>query len=122
MLSMFLLRNVLILTKEKNFNIEINGKLHLDITSKDLILYIIGSIGTSGGTGYTIEYTGSTVSNLSIESRMTICNMTIFSGAKSGLIAFDEKTHDYLKDREFLPSPKHYDKALQYWETLTSDQ
>ncbi len=109
------------LTKEKNFNIEINGKLHPYITSKDLILYIIGNIGTSGGTGYTIEYTGTTISDLSIESRMTMCNMTIEAGAKSGLMAFDEKTHDYLKDREFLPSTKHYDKALQYWETLTSD-
>ena len=109
------------LTKEKNFNIEVNGVLHPYITSKDLILYIIGSIGTSGGTGYTIEYTGETISDLSIESRMTICNMTIEAGAKSGLMAFDEKTHDYLKDREFLPSTKHYDDALKYWETLISD-
>ena len=109
------------LTKEKNFNIEVNGVLHPYITSKDLILYIIGSIGTSGGTGYTIEYTGETISDLSIESRMTICNMTIEAGAKSGLMAFDEKTHDYLKDREFLPSSKHYDNALKYWETLISD-
>ena len=109
------------LTKEKNFNIEVNGMLHPYITSKDLILYIIGSIGTSGGTGYTIEYTGETISNLSIESRMTICNMTIEAGAKSGLMAFDEKTHDYLKDREFLPSSKYYDDALKYWETLISD-
>ena len=109
------------LTKEKNFNIEVNGVLHPYITSKDLILYIIGNIGTSGGTGYTIEYTGETISNLSIESRMTICNMTIEAGAKSGLMAFDEKTHDYLKDREFLPSSKYYDDALKYWETLISD-
>ena len=109
------------LTKDKNFNIEVNGVLHPYITSKDLILYIIGSIGTSGGTGYTIEYTGETISDLSIESRMTICNMTIEAGAKSGLMAFDEKTHDYLKDREFLPSSKHYDDALKYWETLISD-
>ena len=109
------------LTKEKNFNIEVNGVLHPYITSKDLILYIIGSIGTSGGTGYTIEYTGETISDLSIESRMTICNMTIEAGAKSGLMAFDEKTHDYLKDREFLPSSKHYDDALKYWEALISD-
>ena len=109
------------LTKEKNFNIEVNGVLHPYITSKDLILYIIGRIGTSGGTGYTIEYTGETISDLSIEARMTICNMTIEAGAKSGLMAFDEKTHDYLKDREFLPSSKHYDDALKYWETLISD-
>ena len=109
------------LTKEKNFNIEVNGVLHPYITSKDLILYIIGSIGTSGGTGYTIEYTGETISDLSIESRMTICNMTIEAGAKSGLMAFDEKTHDYLKDREFLPSSKYYDDALKYWGTLISD-
>ena len=109
------------LIKEKNFNIEVNGVLHPYITSKDLILYIIGSIGTSGGTGYTVEYTGETISDLSIESRMTICNMTIEAGAKSGLMAFDEKTHDYLKDREFLPSSKHYDDALKYWQTLVSD-
>ena len=109
------------LAKEKNFNIEVNGMLHPYITSKDLILYIIGSIGTSGGTGYTIEYSGETISDLSIESRMTICNMTIEAGAKSGLMAFDEKTHDYLKDREFLPSSKYYDDALKYWETLISD-
>lgn len=109
------------LNKEKNFNIVINGHLSEFITSKDLILYIIGKIGTSGGTGYTIEYTGSTISEMSIESRMTICNMTIEAGAKSGLMSFDQKTHDYLKDREYLPSTKYYDRALKYWETLVSD-
>ena len=109
------------LNKEKNFNIIINGHLSEFITSKDLILYIIGKIGTSGGTGYTIEYTGSTISEMSIESRMTICNMTIEAGAKSGLMSFDQKTHDYLKDREYLPSTKYYDRALKYWETLVSD-
>ena len=110
------------LTKEKNFNIIVNNNLRPFITSKDLILYIIGKIGTSGGTGFTIEYTGDGISSLSIESRMTICNMTIEAGAKSGLMSFDETTHDYLKDREFLPNAKHYDKALKYWETLVSDQ
>lgn len=110
------------LTKEKNFNIIVNNNLRPFITSKDLILYIIGKIGTSGGTGFTIEYTGDGISSLSIESRMTICNMTIEAGAKSGLMSFDETTHDYLKDREFLPNTKHYDQALKYWETLVSDK
>ena len=110
------------LTKEKNFNIIVNNNLRPFITSKDLILYIIAKIGTSGGTGFTIEYTGDGISSLSIESRMTICNMTIEAGAKSGLMSFDETTHDYLKDREFLPNAKHYDQALKYWETLVSDQ
>lgn len=110
------------LTKEKNFNIIVNNKLRPFITSKDLILHIIGKIGTSGGTGFTIEYTGDGISSLSIESRMTICNMTIEAGAKSGLMSFDEKTHDYLKDREFLPNAKYYDQALKYWETLVSDK
>ena len=110
------------LTKEKNFNIIVNNNLRPFITSKDLILYIIGKIGTSGGTGYTIEYTGDGISSLSIESRMTICNMTIEAGAKSGLMSFDETTHDYLKDREFLPDAKYYDQALKYWETLVSDE
>ena len=110
------------LNKEKNFNIRVNGDLNSFVTSKDLILYIIGKIGTSGGSGYTIEYTGSTIKNLSIESRMTICNMTIEAGAKSGLMSFDEVTHNYLKDREFLPNNKYYDDALKYWETLVSDE
>lgn len=110
------------LTKEKNFNIIVNNNLRPFITSKDLILYIIGKIGTSGGTGFTIEYTGDGISSLSIESRMTICNMTIEAGAKSGLMSFDETTHDYLKDREFLPNAKYYDQALKYWETLVSDK
>lgn len=110
------------LTKEKNFNIIVKNKLKPFITSKDLILYIIGKIGTSGGTGFTIEYTGDGISCLSIESRMTICNMTIEAGAKSGLMSFDEKTHNYLKDREFLPNVKYYDQALKYWETLVSDK
>ena len=110
------------LTKEKNFNIIVKNKLKPFITSKDLILYIIGKIGTSGGTGFTIEYTGDGISCLSIESRMTICNMTIEAGAKSGLMSFDEKTHNYLKDREFLPNAKYYDQALKYWETLVSDK
>ena len=110
------------LNKDKNFKIQVDGKLKPFVTSKDLILYIIGKIGTSGGTGFTIEYTGEAISNLSIESRMTICNMTIEAGAKSGLMAFDEITHSYLKDREFLPNKKHYDNALAYWETLVSDE
>jgi 3-isopropylmalate/(R)-2-methylmalate dehydratase large subunit len=110
------------LTKDKNFKIQVNGKLKPFVTSKDLILYIIGKIGTSGGTGFTIEYTGKAITDLSIESRMTMCNMTIEAGAKSGLMAFDETTHDYLKDREFLPSKKHYDNALKYWQSLISDE
>ena len=107
--------------KEKNLKINIIGSLKNLVTSKDLILYIIGKIGTSGGTGYTIEYTGPCIRELSIESRMTICNMSIEAGSKSGIIGFDEKTLEYLLQRQHISSNKYIDKAIKYWETLKSD-
>ena len=109
------------LTKEKNFRINISGKLGNYISSKDLILHIIGVIGTSGGTGYTIEFAGECIRNMSIESRMTICNMSIEAGAKSGLIAFDNITFNYMKNKIYSPSKKHFSNAVKYWESLVSD-
>ncbi len=84
--------------KSKNFRINVNGNLPIGVTSKDVILQIIGKIGTDGGTGYVIEYAGDLISNLSVENRMTICNMTIEGGARAGLIQPDQKVFDYLKD------------------------
>ncbi|MAZ57604.1 MAG: hypothetical protein CMD73_03565 [Gammaproteobacteria bacterium] len=99
----------------------ITGKLDNHISSKDLILHIIGIIGTSGGTGYTIEYAGECINNMSIEARMTICNMTIEAGAKSGLIGFDDKTFNYLLDKPYTPPKKYFSDAQKYWESLVSD-
>ena len=109
------------LKKEKNFRINISGRLEGHISSKDLILHIIGVIGTSGGTGYTIEFAGECINNMSIESRMTICNMSIEAGAKSGLIAFDETTYNYMLNKIYAPSKKYFDSAVKYWESLVSD-
>ena len=109
------------LTKEKNFRINVNGQLNDYVSSKDLILHIIGAIGTSGGTGYTIEFAGECIRNMSIESRMTICNMSIEAGAKSGLIAFDEKTFNYMLNKTYTPTKKYFDDAVKYWESLSSD-
>ena len=111
----------LIQKKSKNFCIEINGKLPLGVTSKDVILQIIGKIGTAGGTGYVIEYSGEVIRNLSMEQRMTICNMSIEAGARAGLIAPDEKTFNYLKDKPKSPKGNNWDKALAYWDSLKSD-
>ena len=111
----------LIQKKSKNFRIEINGKLPLGVTSKDVILQIIGKIGTAGGTGYVIEYSGEVIRNLSMEQRMTICNMSIEAGARAGLIAPDEKTFNYLKDKPKSPKGNNWNKALAYWNSLKSD-
>tara|TARA_B100001245_G_scaffold60165_1_gene41469 strand:+ start:652 stop:2055 length:1404 start_codon:yes stop_codon:yes gene_type:complete len=111
----------LIQKKSKNFRIEINGKLPLGVTSKDVILQIIGKIGTAGGTGYVIEYSGEVIRNLSMEQRMTICNMSIEAGARAGLIAPDEKTFSYLKDKPKSPKGNNWNKALAYWNSLKSD-
>ena len=108
--------------KAKNMLINIDGKLGFAITSKDIILYIIGKIGTAGGTGYVIEYAGSTIRGLSMEARMTICNMSIEAGARAGMIAPDETTFNYIKGREFAPKNDNWDKAVAYWKTLSSDQ
>ena len=108
-------------TKEKNFKINIKNKLSDFVSSKDLILYIINNIGASGGNGYMIEFMGECIKELSIESRMTICNMSIEAGAKSGLIAFDDKTLEYMAMKKYSPSKKYLDQAIKYWETLSSD-
>ena len=111
----------LIQKKSKNFRVNVNGKLPLGVTAKDVILKIIGTIGTAGGTGYVIEFTGEVIRNLSMEERMTICNMTIEAGAKAGLIAPDQKTFDYLKGKPKSPKEDNWSKALTFWKTLYSD-
>ena len=112
----------LIQKKSKNFRVNINGKLPAGVTSKDVILKIIGTIGTAGGTGYVIEFAGEVIRNLSVEQRMTICNMTIEAGARAGLIAPDEKTFEYFKGRPMSPKEENWKKALEHWKTLYSDE
>ena len=111
----------LVQKKAKNFRINVNGKLAVGVTSKDVVLQIIGKIGTAGGTGYVIEYAGSLISDLSVENRMTICNMTIEGGARAGLIQPDQKIFDYLKGRPMSPKNENWEKALEYWKTLKTD-
>ena len=111
----------LIQKKSKNLRINVVGKLNLGVTSKDVILQTIGKIGTAGGTGMVIEYAGSVIEDLNIEQRMTICNMSIEAGARAGLIAPDEKTIQYLKDRPMSPKKDNWDKAVEYWSKLKSD-
>ena len=111
----------LVQKKSKNFRIKVDGELSIGVTSKDVILQIIGKIGTAGGTGYVIEYAGSLISSLSVEQRMTICNMTIEGGARAGLIEPDQKIFNYLKDRPMSPKKENWDKALDYWSKLKSD-
>ncbi len=108
--------------KEKNFRITINNNLNDFISSKDLILHIIKNIGTSGGNGFTIEFAGNCIKNMSIESRMTMCNMSIEAGAKSGLVAFDSNTFDYMMNKKYIPEKNHLDNAIKYWEKLVSDE
>ena len=111
----------LVQKKSKNFRINVNGKLSVGVTSKDVILQIIGKIGTAGGTGYVIEYAGNLISSLSVEQRMTICNMTIEGGARAGLIQPDQKIFDYLKNKPMSPKKDNWNKALEYWDTLKTD-
>ena len=111
----------LVQKKSKNFRINVNGTLPVGVTSKDVILQIIGKIGTAGGTGYVIEYAGNLISSLSVENRMTICNMTIEGGARAGLIEPDQKVFDYLKDKPMSPKKENWEKALEYWNSLKSD-
>ena len=112
----------LVQQKAKNFRININGKLPIGVTSKDVILQIIGKIGTAGGTGCVIEYAGSLIASLSVEQRMTICNMTIEGGARAGLIAPDQKIFDYLNNKPMSPKKENWDKAIEYWKTLKTDE
>ena len=112
----------LIQTKAKNMRIDIQGDLPIGVTAKDIVLKIIQTIGTAGGTGYVIEYTGNIIKSLSMEGRMTICNMSIEAGARAGLISPDEKTIEYIKGRPMAPSESDYEKATQYWRSLASDE
>lgn len=111
----------LLVQKPKTMKINVNGTLAKGVGAKDIILYIISKISAAGGTGYFIEYGGSTIEALSMESRMTICNMSIEMGARGGLIAPDQTTFDYIKGREFAPKGEEWDKQLAYWKTLYSD-
>jgi 3-isopropylmalate/(R)-2-methylmalate dehydratase large subunit len=111
----------LLQSKPKKMKIEINGKLGRGVVSKDVVLYILSQLSASGATGYFIEFSGSTIQDLSMEARMTICNMSIEMGARGGLIAPDEKTFAYIKGREFAPKEKAFDDAVIYWKTLYSD-
>lgn len=111
----------LIQQKSKNMKVNITGSLGVGVSAKDVTLSVIGSTGTAGGTGHVIEYSGSVIQSLSMEGRMTVCNMAIEGGARAGLIAPDEKTFDYVKDRPMSPKGAHWEKALQNWKNLYSD-
>ncbi|MCC6949455.1 MAG: 3-isopropylmalate dehydratase large subunit [Bradyrhizobiaceae bacterium] len=112
----------LIQSKAKNMRITVDGKLPDGVGAKDIILAIIGEIGTAGGTGHVIEYAGDAIRALTMEGRMTVCNMSIEGGARAGMVAPDEKTYAYLKDRPRAPKGKAWDEAMRYWETLSSDE
>lgn len=112
----------LLLSKPKTMKIEVNGELKKGVGAKDIILYIISKISAAGGTGYFVEFAGSAIRSLSMEARMTVCNMSIEMGARGGLIAPDETTFEYIKGREFAPKNAEWDKALAYWKTLYSDK
>ncbi|MBD8877567.1 3-isopropylmalate dehydratase large subunit [Roseibium polysiphoniae] len=112
----------LIQKKAKNMLIQVNGKLPEGVTAKDIILAIIGEIGTAGGTGYVMEYAGEAIQSLSMEGRMTICNMSIEGGARAGLIAPDETTFEYIKGRPKAPKGEAWDMAVEYWKSLRSDE
>ncbi len=111
----------LIQTKSKNMLIVVDGRLNPGVTAKDIILGVIGEIGTAGGTGHTIEYGGEAIRALSMEGRMTVCNMSIEAGARAGMIAPDEKTYEFLKGRPKAPKGAAWDHAMRHWETLRSD-
>ncbi len=105
----------LLAKKAKNLLVKVEGKLPRGCTAKDIVLAIIGKIGTAGGTGYTIEFAGSAIRDLSMEGRMTVCNMAIEAGARAGLVAVDEKTIAYVKGRPLAPTGVEWDQAVAYW-------
>ncbi|MCG8538165.1 MAG: 3-isopropylmalate dehydratase large subunit [Pseudomonadales bacterium] len=111
----------LIQKKMKNMQIRVEGELGAGVTAKDVVLAIIAKIGTAGGTGYAIEFAGPVMQSLSMEGRMTVCNMAIEAGARSGMVAVDDKTIEYFKDRPFSPKGDQWDQAVAYWRTLHSD-
>ena len=108
--------------KSRTMLVKVEGQLSEYCTAKDIALTIIGRIGTAGGTGYVIEYAGDAISSLSMEGRMTLCNLAIESGARAGLVAPDEKTIEFLKGREYAPDAKNWDTALAYWKSIASDE
>ncbi|HLW04511.1 MAG TPA: 3-isopropylmalate dehydratase large subunit [Azoarcus sp.] len=108
--------------KSKNMLIRVDGQLSRGVTAKDIVLAIIGRIGTAGGTGYALEFGGSAIRALSMEGRMTICNMAIEAGARAGMVAVDETTIEYVRGRPFAPSEEEWDRAVKYWRTLHSDE
>ncbi|MDR2423896.1 MAG: 3-isopropylmalate dehydratase large subunit [Prevotellaceae bacterium] len=108
--------------KPLKMRITVDGKAAKMVAAKDIILYIISKLGTGGATGYFIEYAGETIRNMSMEERMTVCNMSIEAGARGGMIAPDEKTFEYLKGREYAPAGKDWDNAVERWKTLKSDE
>ncbi len=112
----------LVQTKAKNMCIKITGKVIEGVTAKDIVLAIIRKIGTAGGTGYVIEYTGEAIRNLSMEGRMTVCNMSIEAGARAGLISPDEKTCEYLRGRPLAPKGEVFEDAVNYWKSLATDE
>ena len=112
----------MVMQKYKNMNIEVKGKLGLGVTAKDVALAIIGTIGTAGGTGHAIEFTGEAIRDLSMEGRMTLCNLAIEAGARTGMVAVDEKTIAYLQGRMFSPTGVQWDQAVKYWSTLQTDE
>ncbi len=111
----------LIQKKSKNMRVTVEGAVAEGITAKDVVLRIIGEIGTAGGTGHTIEFAGEAIRNLSMEGRMTLCNMTIEGGARAGLVGCDQTTIDYVKGRPFAPTGDNWEKAVAYWRSLHSD-
>lgn len=108
--------------KSKTMRVNVEGELSEFCTAKDIALSIIGHIGTAGGTGYVIEYTGEAITKLSMEGRMTLCNLAIESGARAGLVAPDEKTYEFLKGREFAPQAEDWDAAVAYWKGIVTDE
>ena len=109
-------------SKLKNMRVNISGELQHGVTPKDVTLAVIGQIGTAGGTGYAIEYSGSVIENMTIEGRMTVCNMAIEAGARAGLVAYDKTTEDYIKNRPFAPSGNKWLEAIDQWKDLASDE
>jgi 3-isopropylmalate/(R)-2-methylmalate dehydratase large subunit len=112
----------LIQKKSKNMRVTIDGPVGPGVTAKDIVLAIIAEIGTAGGTGYAIEFAGEAIRNLSMEGRMTVCNMTIEAGARAGMVACDQTTIDYVKGRPYAPKPEHWEQAVAYWQTLHTDE
>ena len=111
----------LVATKMKNLRVTVDGELGFGVTPKDVVLAIIGKIGTAGGSGYAIEFAGSTFASMSIEGRMTVCNMAIEAGSRVGLMGVDDKTIDYIKGRQYAPKATLWEQAKAYWKTLVSD-